>query len=70
MPFNAAWIIAAIGLVLAIGVWARSKRVGPAVGVLIGGVVIMMIADPSMLTWLAGVGKNLLRTVIDNTLNV
>lgn len=69
MPFNFAWIIAIIGGIVAIMIWAKTKRVGPAVAVFAGGVVIMILADPSMLTSLAEAGKDLIQQGLDQGLN-
>lgn len=69
MPFNLAWLIAGIGAIIAIMIWARTKRVGPAVAVFAGGIVIMMMADPSMLTTLAEAGKRLLQQGLDQGIN-
>lgn len=69
MPFNLAWLIAGIGAIIAIMIWAKTKRVGPAVAVFAGGVVIMMMADPSMLTTLAEEGKRLLQKGIEQGIN-
>lgn len=69
MPFNLAWIIAGIGAIIAIMIWAKTKRVGPAVAVFAGGIVIMMMADPSMLTTLAEEGKRLLQKGIEQGIN-
>lgn len=69
MPFNLAWIIAGIGAIIAIMIWARTKRAGPAIAVFAGGIVIMMMADPSMLTTLAEAGKRLLQQGLDQGIN-
>lgn len=69
MPFNFAWIIALIGGVIAIMVWAKTKRAGPAVAVFIGGLVIMVMADPGMLTTLAEALKRLIQQGLDQGLN-
>lgn len=69
MPFNLAWLIAGIGAIIAIMIWAKTKRVGPAVAVFAGGVVIMMMADPSILTTLAEEGKRLLQKGIEQGIN-
>lgn len=50
MPFNAALVIAIVGLVIALGVWFKTKRIGPAFGVLIGAFVVMAITDTSIIT--------------------
>ncbi len=50
MPFNAALLIAIVGLVLAIAVWFRTRRVGPVVGVMVAAFVVMAITDTSILT--------------------
>lgn len=68
MPINFAWIIALVGGLIALFVWARTKRVGPAVTVFVGGLIIMIMADPSTLTTLAGQGRDLLQRVLDSTL--
>lgn len=69
MPFNFAWIIAIIGGVVAIMIWAKTKRVGPAITVFVGGIAIMILADPSMLTSLAEAGKRLIQQGIDQGIN-
>lgn len=69
MPFNFAWLIAIIGGVIAIMIWAKTKRVGPAVAVFVGGIAIMVLADPSMLNTLAEAGKRLLKQGIDQGIN-
>lgn len=70
MPFNAAWLIAGIGLIIAIGVWIKTHRPGPAVAVFIGGIAIMIFADPSILSTAAEVGKNLFRKALQQGINV
>lgn len=69
MPFNFAWLIAIIGGVVAIMIWAKTKRVGPAVAVFAGGIVIMVLADPDMLNTLAEAAKGLIQEGIDKGLN-
>lgn len=69
MPFNLSWIIAAIGAIIALMIWAKTKRVGPAVTVFAGGILIMMFADPSMLETLADQGKRLLQKAIEQGIN-
>lgn len=69
MPFNLSWLIALIGGVVAIMIWAKTKRVGPAVTVFAGGLVIMILADPSMLETLAAAGRDLLQEGIDKGIN-
>ena len=39
MPINAAVIVAVIGLVLAIAVWVKTRRLGPVFGVLLSAFV-------------------------------
>lgn len=50
MPINAAVIVAVIGLVLAIAVWVKTRRLGPVFGVLIAAFVVMAFTDTSILT--------------------
>lgn len=50
MPVNAALMIAIIGLVLAIAVWFRTRRIGPVAGVLIAAFVVMAITDTAIIT--------------------
>lgn len=50
MPINAAVIVALIGLVLAIAVWVKTRRLGPVFGVLIAAFVVMAFTDTSILT--------------------
>lgn len=50
MPINAAVIVAIIGLVLAIAVWVKTRRLGPVFGILIGAFVVMAFTDTSILT--------------------
>lgn len=69
MPFNFAWLIAIIGGVVAMIIWAKTKRAGPAISVFLGGVAIMILADPSMLNTLAEAGKDLIQQGIDQGLN-
>lgn len=58
MPFNAVMIIGVIGLVLAIAVWFRTKRLGPVVAVLVTAFVVAAFTDTSILTaGAAAVGK-------------
>lgn len=49
MPINAAMVVTVIGLVLAIAVWMRTRRVGPVFGVLIAAFIVMAITDSSTL---------------------
>lgn len=49
MPINAPVIVAAIGLVLAIAVWVKTRRLGPVFGVLIAAFVVMAFTDTSIL---------------------
>lgn len=49
MPINAALIVAVIGLVLAIAVWVKTRRLGPVFGVLLAAFVVMAITDTSVL---------------------
>lgn len=64
MPFNASWLIAAIGTIIAITVWAKTKRVAPGLLVFVGGIAIMMMADPKMLESLSETGKELLQQAV------
>lgn len=50
MPANAALLIAVVGLVLAIAVWFRTRRIGPVAGVLLAAFVVMAITDTSIIT--------------------
>lgn len=50
MPINAPVIVAAIGLVLAIAVWVKTRRLGPVFGVLIAAFVVMAFTDTSILS--------------------
>lgn len=50
MPLNAATLVAIVGLILAIAVWFRTRRVGPVAGVLLGAFVVMAITNPAVLT--------------------
>lgn len=49
MPINAGVIVAVIGLVLAIAVWVKTRRLGPVFGVLISAFVVMAFTDSSIL---------------------
>lgn len=49
MPFDASLLVAIIGLFIAAAVWAKTRRVGPVAGVLVGAFLVMAIADPSIL---------------------
>lgn len=69
MPFNVSWIIAFIGVCLATMIWAKTKRVGPAVTVFAGGLIIMVLADPSMLETLAEAVKGLIEEGIEKGIN-
>lgn len=50
MPLNAAMLIAIVGLVLAIAVWFRTRRIGPVAGVAIAAFIVMAITDTSIIT--------------------
>lgn len=49
MPINASVLVAVVGLVLAIAVWVRTRRVGPVAGVLVAAFVVMAITTPAIL---------------------
>ena len=69
MPFNVAVLVAVVGVVLAIAVWARTRRVGPVAGVLIGAFVVMALADPAILTQGGQMVGQALRWAFDTLLN-
>lgn len=69
MPFNAAWLITVVGFVIAFGVWAKTKRIIPAVLVFLGGILIMAFADPTTLTNLGTVMRNLINTGVNQGIN-
>ena len=50
MPFNAALMIAIVGLIIALGVWFKTKRIGPTFGILLGAFVVAAITDTSLIT--------------------
>lgn len=63
--FNFAWLIAIAGTIIAIGVWLKTKRVGPPLVVIAGGIVILALADATTLTSIGGY----LRTLINQSLS-
>lgn len=69
MPFNASILIAAIGLVLALAVWIRTKRIGPVMGVLVSAFVIMAFTDPAILTQGGQAVADGISWLIDTVLN-
>lgn len=69
MPFNFTWLIAIIGGVIAIMIWAKTKRAGPAIAVFGGGIIILVLADPSMLSTLTETAKGLLEDGLNQGLN-
>ena len=69
MPFNAALLIAVIGVVLAIAVWARTRRLGPPVGIMIGAFIIMAITDPSIISDGGKKAGEAVRWFMDDVLN-
>jgi hypothetical protein len=48
--FNAAALVGVVGLIIAVAVWVRTRRVGPVAGVMVAAFVVMAIADQSILT--------------------
>lgn len=70
MPFNASVLIAAIGVILALAVWIRTKRIGPVMGVLIAAFAIMAFTDPGILTKGGQAVGDLITWLIDTVLNV
>lgn len=69
MPINAAVIVAVIGLVLALAVWVRTRRLGPVFGVLIAAFVVMAFTDTSILTQGGQMVGQALSWVFDTVLN-
>lgn len=61
MPVNATTIIALVTFVLAVAVWLKSRRIGPVVGVLITGMVVIAATDASFLNEGANGVKKLFR---------
>lgn len=70
MPFNASILIAAIGVILALAVWIRTKRIGPVMGVLIAAFAIMAFTDPAILTKGGQAVGDLITWLIDTVLNI
>lgn len=70
MPFNASVLIAAIGVILALAVWIRTKRIGPVMGVLIAAFAIMAFTDPAILTKGGQAVGDLITWLIDTVLNI
>lgn len=69
MPINAAVIVGVIGLVLAIAVWVRTRRLGPVFGVLIAAFVVMAFTDTSILSKGGKMVGEALNWVFDTVLN-
>lgn len=70
MPINASMIIAIIGLVLAIAVWLRARRVGPVLGVLVAAFIVMAITDPSIIESGGQMVGEGIQWVFDNVLSL
>lgn len=68
--FNAAALVGVVGLVLAIAVWVRTRRIGPVAGVMVAAFVVMAIADTSILTKGSQAVSGALTWAIENVLNV
>lgn len=64
MPFSIGWIITVVGFVLALFVWAKTKRIGPALAVFLGAIVIVALADESMLTSLGTKAREIINDAI------
>lgn len=62
-------IVAVIGLVLAIAVWVRTRRLGPVFGVLIAAFVVMAFTDTSILTRGGQMVGEAITWVFDTVLN-
>lgn len=69
MPINAAMLVAVVGLVLAIMVWFRTRRVGPVAGVMLAAFVVMAIADTSVLKSGGDAVGEVINWAIENILN-
>lgn len=69
MPFDFAWIVAVVGGILALFVWAKTKRFGPAAAVFGGGILIIVLTDPSMLGTLADALRGLIEEALDEGLS-
>lgn len=50
MPFSVGMVVGLIGVVIAVAVWWRTRRLGAVVGVLVAAFVVMAIADQSVLS--------------------
>lgn len=50
MPFDSTLVISIIAFVIGIAVWARTKRIGPVVGVMFAAFVLVALADRSILS--------------------
>ena len=70
MPINVATIVGLVGVVIAIMVWARTRRVGPVAGVMLGAFVVIAIADRSVLTAGGAAVGDILEWSIENLLNL
>lgn len=68
MNINWSVIVAIIAGVVAIAVWAKTRRAGPVMGVILGGVLVLMATNGGLLMDLANRGGQLLLTLIDNVL--
>lgn len=69
MPINAAVIVAVIGLVLAIAVWVKTRRLGPVFGVLLAAFVVMAFTDQSILAQGGQMVGQAISWVFDTVLN-
>lgn len=49
MPINVPVIVGLVALVLGIAAYAKTRRLGPVVGVAVGAFVLMAISDPGLL---------------------
>lgn len=70
MPINAAVIVALIGLVLAIAVWVKTRRLGPVFGVLIAAFVVMAFTDTGILTRGGAMVGDAIDWVFDTVINI
>jgi hypothetical protein len=50
MPISAASLIAIVGLILALAVFMKTRRIGPTIGVVVAAFIVMAITDTSLIT--------------------
>lgn len=64
MPFNSTVVIGIAALFIGIGVWAKTKRLGPVLTVVFGAFVLVAVTDASFLTSGGDLVKKILNWVI------